>query len=71
MRLDRVLAPALLHLPISSGRHREKRFIFSQFKDVKFGDVWNEAKSDKVVSYTIARDLTQVNSASFQRLKNQ
>ena len=71
MRLDRVLTPALLYLPISSGRHREKRFIFSQFKDVRFGDVWNEAKSDKVVSYTIARDLTQVNSASFQLLKNQ
>ena len=71
MRLDRVLTPALLYLPISSGRHREKRFIFSQFKDVKFVDVWNEAKSDKVVSYTIARDLTQVNSSWFQLLRNQ
>jgi len=39
--------------------HREKRAVFNQFKEVKLGDVWNEAKSEKVVSYTIARDITQ------------
>ena len=41
-------------------KHREKRFIFKQFKNVKLGEVWNELKGNKVVSYTIARDFTQV-----------
>jgi len=40
-------------------KHREKRFILKQFKDVKLGQAWNELKGDKVVSYTIARDFTQ------------
>ena len=40
--------------------NREKRALFYPFKNVKLGDVWNEAKSEKVVSYTIARDITQV-----------
>ena len=39
---------------------RQKRALFDQFQKVRIADVWNEAKSDKVVSYTIARDLTQV-----------
>ena len=42
-------------------RHIEKRSIFKHFKNVKLSDVWNEAKGEKVVSYTIARDFTQVN----------
>ena len=41
-------------------RHMGKRSIFKQFKNVKLSDVWNEAKGEKVVSYTIARDFTQV-----------
>ena len=41
-------------------KHREKRFIFKQFKNVQFGEVWNELKGKKVVSYTIVRDFTQV-----------
>ena len=40
--------------------NRNKRALFDQFKNVKLSDVWNEAKSEKVVSYTIARDITQV-----------
>ena len=40
--------------------NRTKRALFDQFKNVKLSDVWNEAKSEKVVSYTIARDITQV-----------
>merc|ERR1712113_1161190 len=35
---------------------RSKRF--SQFKTVRLGEVWNDLKSDKVVSYTLTRDLT-------------
>merc|ERR1712037_1010642 len=35
---------------------RSKRF--SQFKTVCMGEVWNELKSSKVVSYTLTRDLT-------------
>merc|ERR1712233_154323 len=35
---------------------RTKRF--SQFKTVRIGEVWNELKSQKVVSYTLTRDLT-------------
>ena len=41
-------------------RHIERRSVFKPFKNVKLSDVWNEAKSEKVVSYTIARDFTQV-----------
>jgi hypothetical protein len=41
-------------------RHMGKRSIFKQFTNVKLSDVWNEAKGEKVVSYTIARDFTQV-----------
>ena len=37
---------------------RAKRF--SQFKTVKMGEVWNDLKSSKVVSYTLTRDLTVV-----------
>ena len=37
---------------------RSKRF--SQFKTVRLGEVWNDLKSDKVVSYTLTRDLTVV-----------
>ena len=37
---------------------RAKRF--SQFKTVKVGEVWNDLKSSKVVSYTLTRDLTVV-----------
>ena len=37
---------------------RSKRF--SQFKTVRIGEVWNDLKSDKVVSYTLTRDLTVV-----------
>jgi len=35
---------------------RTKRF--AQFKAVKLGEVWNELKSSKVVSYTVVRDVT-------------
>ena len=41
---------------------RSKRF--SQFKTVRLGEVWNELKSDKVVSYTLTRDLTVVGEPS-------
>ena len=37
---------------------RTKRF--SQFKTVRMGEVWNDLKSSKVVSYTLTRDLTVV-----------
>ena len=37
---------------------RSKRF--SQFKTVRIGEVWNDLKSSKVVSYTLTRDLTVV-----------
>ena len=46
--------------PVHVHTNRGKRALFDQFKNVKLGDVWNEAKSEKVVSYTIARDITQV-----------
>ena len=43
----------------NTGLHqRAKRF--SQFKTVKVGEVWNDLKSSKVVSYTLTRDLTVV-----------
>ena len=41
---------------------RSKRF--SQFKTVRLGEVWNDLKSDKVVSYTLTRDLTVVGEPS-------
>ena len=41
---------------------RTKRF--SQFKTVRIGEVWNELKSQKVVSYTLTRDLTVVSEMS-------
>ena len=37
---------------------RSKRF--SQFKTVRIGEVWNDLKSSKVVSYTLTRDITVV-----------
>ena len=44
---------------ISTGLlQRAKRF--SQFKTVRIGQVWNELKSNKVVSFTLTRDLTVV-----------
>ena len=43
----------------NTGLHqRAKRF--SQFKTVKVGQVWNDLKSSKVVSYTLTRDITVV-----------
>ena len=35
---------------------------FAQFQEVNIGNVWNELKSSKVVSYTVTRDLTVVRS---------
>ena len=46
---------------------RTKRF--AQFKAVKLGEVWNELKSSKVVSYTVARDVTVVSSRCYFLLK--
>ena len=34
--------------------------MFGNFRNVKMQDVWSEIQSKKVVSYTIARDTTQV-----------
>ena len=54
------LLPANIDKHLLLHSNREKRALFDQFKNVKLSDVWNEAKSEKVVSYTIARDITQV-----------
>ena len=41
--------------------HREhKTPLIGQFEGIEFAKVWNDLKSNKVVSYTVARDLTQV-----------
>ena len=42
----------------AGGLRRSRRF--AQFEDVNLAEVWNELKSSKVVSYTLARDITVV-----------
>ena len=44
-----------------SSEHREQKTpLIGQFEGIEFAKVWNDLKSNKVVSYTVARDLTQV-----------
>ena len=50
---------AVLGVKEGAGGFRRSR-RFAQFEDVNLAEVWNELKSSKVVSYTLARDITVV-----------
>ena len=64
---------AEVFLPNKFSRSRSRRDVmpsmfdtmFGNFRNVKMQDVWSEIQSKKVVSYTIARDTTQVREEIF------
>ena len=67
-KCDNNVDGAEVFLPDKLSRSRSRRDVmsnmldtmFGNFRNVKMQDVWSEIQSKKVVSYTIARDTTQV-----------